>query len=86
MSYFKRRDLFFVALAASLIVLYFIFGVSIYSVGWATKIGIVALTMVLYQSIVQLPSIGDELEKQKEINEKLNEKLIELRDKVKYKS
>ncbi|MEG7606733.1 hypothetical protein [Citrobacter braakii] len=84
MSYFKRRDWFYGVLAASLLSLYFIFDVSIYSLEWSEKAGFIALITCMYMLFVQLPTIGDELVKQREINEKLNEKINDLKDQLRY--
>lgn len=84
MSYLKRRDWFYGALIAIGLIAYFVYDIDIQSYSWPIKLGIAGSIMSLYLLFVQIPSIGDELTKQYKINERLNDKIIELNEKIKY--
>lgn len=86
MSYFKRRDAFYAIMVVIAAVAYFVFDIDTSSFSWPLQMGIFGCGMSLYLAFVQIPTIGDELQKQRVINEKLNEKIIELNDKLKYRS
>ncbi|HGM6831959.1 TPA: hypothetical protein ACKQCE_000493 [Serratia marcescens] len=80
MTYFKRRDCFFVSLAVIGLSLYFIFDVDFYAYSWPIKLGIIGLIISLYINIVEIPGVFGELAKQREINDKLNDKINDLQD------
>ncbi|MHD0451574.1 hypothetical protein ACY2EW_08845 [Serratia nevei] len=82
MSYFKRRDWFFVSLAVIGLSLYFIFDVDFYAYSWPIKLGIIGLIISLYINVVEMPGVFGELAKQREINEKLNDKINDLQDRI----
>ncbi|WP_391487157.1 hypothetical protein [Leclercia tamurae] len=84
MSYIKRRDAFFVVMVVIGAVAYFSFDIDTSSLGWPLQMGIFGCGMSLYLAFVQIPTIGDELEKQREINEKLNDKINDLKDQLRY--
>jgi len=84
MSYFKRRDAFYVVMVLIAAVAYFVFDIDTSSFGLTTQMGIFGCGMSLYLAFVQIPTIVDELEKQRKINEKLNDKLNDLKDRIKY--
>lgn len=82
MNYFTRQNWFYGALVVSLLTIHHIFDIDLDSVVWGSKAGFLALAIVLYQGVVLIPTIFDELQKQREINGKLNVKLVELKDKI----
>lgn len=84
MSYFKRRDAFYAVMVVIAAVAYFVFDIDTSSFGWPTQMAIFGCGMSLYLAFVQIPTIGDELEKQREINEKLNDKINDLKDQLRY--
>lgn len=86
MSYNKRRDLFIVVVGVVSAVAYYFYDIDTSLLSWPISFGIFGCVMSLYLALVEIPSIGDELAKQRDINEKFNEQLIELRDKIKYRS
>ncbi|WP_410795355.1 hypothetical protein [Klebsiella aerogenes] len=86
MSYIKRRDAFFVTIVSIGAIAYFFFDIDTSSFGWTTQMGIFGCLMSLYLSFVQLPAIASELDKQRAINERLNDQLIDIKDKIKYRN
>lgn len=86
MSYFKRRDRFYIALVVIGLIFYFVLDVNFYSWGWPAKFGLFGGVLSLYLTLVQMPGINDELIKQKDINERLNEQIKDLKDKIRYRN
>jgi len=63
---------------------YFFFDIDTSSLGWPLQLGVFGFFMSLYLAFVQIPTIGEELEKQRDINDKLNDKINDLKDQIKY--
>ena len=85
MNHFRRRDWFYGVMAVVLLVAYYVFDISIYTLGWPAIVAILALCLCLHNSLVVMPFYLDELQKQKDANERLNEKIITLSDKVNHR-
>ncbi len=84
MSYLKRRDWFVVGVVLVCAVAHYFYDVDASSFSWPAALGLLGCIVSLYLAFVQIPGIGEELAKQREVNEKLSDQLIDLKEKIRY--